>query len=108
METRWYLCAESDHPFTNEYLAHIIGEQYPEEVYPDKLCADGRTRNLYGCPRGYADVQRAAEAVPDYNLKLAVFQQTLAGDIIRYELWKKPVQKKVKRQNYLRAIHRTL
>lgn len=41
MKTTWYLWAVDDDPTTNDYLVGVIGEQNPELLHQDELCADG-------------------------------------------------------------------
>lgn len=113
MSTTWYLWPVNNDPVTNEYLAKAIGEQNPECEYRDKLCADGKKRNLFRCPAGYENVQTAMAAIPKFNLKLEVFKEDDIGTgaksaerIIRYDLWKMPVQKTVQATSFLRSRRR--
>ncbi|HVB19760.1 MAG TPA: hypothetical protein VNF51_00515 [Candidatus Paceibacterota bacterium] len=97
---RWYLYAINNDPATNEYLAKIIGEQNQECEHREKLCIDKKRRDLWECPRGYADVRRAIAAIPQFNLKIEVFKEKSNDIITRYDLWKRSVQKK--------SLHATL
>jgi hypothetical protein len=104
MKTKWYLWAVNDDPMTNQYLVQVIGEQYPDELYRDKLCADGERRNLFGVSEwGNADVRRAVAAVHEFNLKLGVFRESEGAAIVRYELWRQPVRKAARQQSYMCA-----
>jgi hypothetical protein len=105
--TIWYLWAIKDDPTTNEYLAHVIGEQYPDSACRDKLCSDGVRRNLYRCPPGaYAKVQSAIAGVSVYNLKLEVFRETAGGEIAQYNLWKHSVRKRARSTRLMGGVHR--
>jgi len=88
--------AVNDNPATNGYLVKIIGEQNSEYLYPDKLCADGKKRNLFRCPKGYENVQSAISAMKAFNLKFEVFKEDSEDVIVRYVLWKRAVQKSAK------------
>ncbi|MFI5260568.1 MAG: hypothetical protein ACHQU0_02120 [Candidatus Paceibacteria bacterium] len=89
MATIWYLWATNDNPPTNEYLVKVIGESNGEELFSEKRCADGTKRNLFRCPKGYANVQSAIAAHQEFNLKFEVFKKEDTEDaIIRYVLWK--------------------
>lgn len=104
METRWYLWAVNDDPMTNQYLVRVVGEQNPENVYEDKLCADGKKRNLFLCPKGYANVLSALSAISEFNLKLEVFKESTEDSISRFDLWKKSVRKAKRKAMYHRHI----
>lgn len=93
MKTTWYLWAKHDDPATNEYFVQVIGEQNPEYLHKDKLCADGKKRNLFECPKGYENVKSAISAIRQFHLKFEVFQENIAGVISRYDLWKKRARK---------------
>ncbi len=96
MSTIWYLWPVDNDPVTNEYFAKGIGEQNPECERRDVLCADGKKRNLFSCPKGYADVRTAAAAISKFNLKFEVYKEegeSLATDLpTRFDLWKKSVR----------------
>lgn len=92
-ETTWYLWARHDDPATNEYLAKVIGEQNSEYWHSDKLCADGKKRNLCRCPKGYANVQSAISAIAKFDLKIEIFQENAEDVISRYDLWKPSARK---------------
>ncbi|MDE2173427.1 MAG: hypothetical protein KGJ31_02405 [Patescibacteria group bacterium] len=102
--TVWYLWAIDDDPRTNEYLVKIIGEQNSENLYRDKLCADGVRRNLFRCPKGYSNIRSALVAIPEFNLKTEVFKEGAGEAIVRYDLWKKRVQKSSRQSALLKAI----
>jgi hypothetical protein len=104
MATTWYLWAMNDNPRTNEYLVKVIGEQNQEYLYADKLCADGRRRNLFRCPKGYANVQSTISALKDFNLKFEVFKEDIEDVIVCYLLWKKSVQKAAKAMRLNKAL----
>lgn len=94
MGTVWYLWAVKDDPVTNEYLAKVIGEQNPESECRDRPCADGKKRNLYRCPMGYSNVQKALSAISKFNLKIEVFKEEIERVIVRYDLWKQQSRRK--------------
>ena len=100
--TAWYLWAVNDDPMTNQYLVKVIGEQNPEAMYTDKLCADGRRRNLFRCPTGYANVRSALTALQEFNLKVEVFKEDAGEVIARYDLWKRRVRKAARHSVLLR------
>ena len=102
MGTAWYLWAVNDHPMTNGYLAKVIGEQNPEYECRDKICADGIRRNLYRCPMGYTNVQKALAAIPALKLKVEVFREDDRDVVMRYDLWKQQARKRARRS---RALH---
>ncbi len=104
MDTRWYLWSRNDNGWTNEFLARVIGEQYPEAECRNVLCSDGVRRNLYRCPSGYQEVRRAIANVDLFNLKLEVFQETSGGEIVQYDLWKQEVRKKARRTRQMKSI----
>lgn len=95
----WYLWARNNDPATNEYLAHVIGEQNPECEHRDMLCADEKRRNLWECPAGYENVRTATAALSKFSLKLEVFKQNREGKfadmVIRFDLWKAESRKAV-------------
>ncbi len=104
----WYLHAVSDHPPTNNYLVRVIGEQNSNSEYlrVGKVCADGKPRNLFTCPRGYLDVKRAIAAISEYGLNLEVFKEEITDVIVHFDLWKQGVRKKALHANLGRGIHR--
>lgn len=104
--TAWYLCAKNDHPPTMKYLVQVVGEQNIECLHKDRKCADGKTRNLFRCPNGYADVQRVIVAIPEYGLKVEVFSEEIPYVITRFELWKPLVRKRKMHATLKRGIHR--
>lgn len=95
-KTVWYLWAVDNDPTTNEYLAKVIGEQNPEYLCSDKSCADGKDRNLFWCPQGYENVKSAIAAIEPFGLKIEVFREEVEDVVVRYDLWKKQVQKKAR------------
>lgn len=100
----WYLWAKNGDPVTNEYFVKVIGEQNPEYGFAKRLCADGRKRNLFMCPDGYANVQDATTAISKFNLKMEVFKQEIDDRIVRYDLWKQKPRKRACRS----AVHRKM
>lgn len=96
MKTKWYLWAVNDDPRTNDYLVGVIGQQEMEYLHTKKLCADDTRRNLFECPRGYADVRSAVAAVSQQNLKLEVFKEDASGVLVRFDLWKNGARKALK------------
>lgn len=104
--TTWYLHAKKDHPPTNKYLVQVIGEQNIECLHKDKKCADRKTRNLFRCPRGYADVQSVLEAVLEYGLKVEVFSEEIPYVITRFDLWKPAVRKRKMHATFKRGLRR--
>lgn len=96
MGTIWYLWAVNDDPVTNQYLVQVIGEQHSEELYKDKLCADGNKRNLFGCPAGYMNVRSALAAISKFNLKIGVFKEDIGGRVVRYDLWKQQSRRRAR------------
>jgi hypothetical protein len=96
----WYLWAVNDDPPTNEYLAKIIGEGNEECASANKLCADGQRRNLFKCPKGYANVRSAIAAIPAFDLKVEVFKEEVEDVIAFYNLWKIGVKKAAKAKRY--------
>jgi hypothetical protein len=107
METAWYLWAVDNDPATNEYLVQVIGEQNPEELHKDKLCADGARRNLFRCPAGYANVRSALTAMSRFNLKIDVFQESVGGSVARYDLWKASARRAARESNLLNSVRRS-
>ena len=97
MSTIWYLWPRDNDPRSNEHFVQIVGEQNTENECRDKTCADGVSRNLFRCPKGYADVQTAIAAMSRFDLKFEVFKQDSAGagaeKVVRYDLWKKEVRR---------------
>jgi len=105
MGTVWYLWAVNDDPNTNEYLVKVIGEQNPECVCADRLCADGEKRNLYRCPAGYANVRSALAAVRALKwMKIEVFKEEIERVIVRYDLWKQKSRRRAHRSVTYRKI----
>lgn len=106
--TTWYLHAVNDHPPTNNYLVRVIGEQNSnsEYLHIGKMCADGKARNLFACPRGYLDVQSAIAAIPEYGLKVEVFKEEITDVIVRFELWKQDTRKNALHTNLRRGLRR--
>ena len=104
--TTWYLWAVNDDPRTNECLVKIIGEGNEENLYPNKLCADGERRNLFRCPRGYRNVRSALSALAPFNLKIEVFKEEIEDVIVLYNLWKKTMQKKAQAKRAIFASRR--
>lgn len=96
MKTVWYLWAVNNHPPTNQYMVHVIGEGNEEYLSKDKLCADGKKRDLFMCPMGYVNVQNAISVIQEFSLKMEVFKEDPKDVITRFDLWKKIVQKKAK------------
>lgn len=94
MKTMWYLWAVHNHPPTNQYLVHVIGEGNEENLFSNKLCADGKKRDLFMCPMGYTNVQNAISAIQEFSLKIEVFKEDIKDVITRYDLWKKSARKK--------------
>ncbi len=91
----WYLHSADDEPKTNAYLVQVIGESNMENAWRG-TCADGKLRNLYGCPNGWRDVRRAVAAIREFNLKLEVFKKEGDSAPMRFDLWKSSVKKKAK------------
>jgi len=102
METVWYLCAVNNNPEANEYIVKVIGEQNSEYLCKDRLCTDGKERNLFKCPLGYVNVRSAIAAVSKFNLKIDVFKESTERAISKYDLWKPSVRKAA----YRSIIHR--
>ncbi len=103
MKTVWYIGAVNDDPATNQYLVQVIGEQNQEYLHADKLCADGKKRNLFRCPDGYASVLKAVAAIAKYKLKFEVFQENIEDAIVRYDLWKPSARKAARRSRFTKA-----
>ena len=103
MGTIWYLWAINNDPVTNGYLVKVIGEQNPECEYKDKLCADGKRRDLFQCPMGYENVQKALTAISEFGLKVEVFKEGKNG-VVRYDLWKPHSRKKARQMAHRRII----
>ncbi|MEK7139804.1 MAG: hypothetical protein AAB805_00605 [Patescibacteria group bacterium] len=103
---KWYLWAVNDDPDTNKYFVEVIGKQNLECTHDGKKCTDGKRRNLFECPRGYADVQRAIAAIPEFNLKVEVFQEEHEDSVVRYDLWKVHVRRRALHANLGRGVHR--
>ena len=112
MSATWYLHPVNGDPDTNKYLVKVIGEQNPESELRDKLCADGVKRNLFRCPSGFTNVRTALAAIPEFNLKLEVFKESVEGTnakgITRFVLWKKSVRRKLNQNRYLGGRRRPL
>ena len=106
--TIWYVWSVNDDPVTNQYLVQVVGEQNPEYLHTDKLCADGKRRNLFRCPKGYADVLKAITAIAEYGLKIEVFQENIDGVITRYDLWKSLVRKAARYGRFTKARTRNV
>jgi len=87
-----------------KYLVQVVGEQNGEYVHLEKRCADGVTRKLFECPRGYSDVKIAVAAISEYNLKIEVFEEEIEGIIIRFDLWKRAVRKRKIHANLRRGV----
>ncbi len=104
MATIWYLWAIGDDQPTNEYIAKVVGDQYTEHEHKDKLCADGKRRNLFECPRGYDNVKSAISGISEYGLKLEVFKEDIEDVVVQYELWKKPVRKTARARKFLKGF----
>lgn len=102
----WYLWAVDDDPKTNEYVVKIIGEGNEENLCPNKLCADGKRRNLFRCPEGYMDVRSAISALAVYDLKIEVFKESVEDVIVLYSLWKQTVRKKAKAKRSILSLRR--
>ena len=110
MATIWYLWAVNNDPRTSEYIAReIIGGQEVEvHECPNKPCARGVRRNLYRCPKGYADVQSALAAIQKFSLHIEVFKEEVGESksrcrkVTRFDLWKGPVRKKARLSYLLR------
>ncbi|MEK7531345.1 MAG: hypothetical protein AAB545_00205 [Patescibacteria group bacterium] len=106
MKTNWYLRAVDDDPTTNDYLVGVIGEQNPELLHKDMLCADGKRRNFFECPNGYPDVRRAFRAISRFNLRIHAFKQEPNQPIVRFTLHDRDVEIKTHRSHYLRGVRR--
>jgi len=104
MGTIWYLWAINDDPATNEYLAKVVGEQNPEYECSDRLCADGKKRDLYRCPMGYTNVQKALAAISKFKLKIEVFKEEVERVIVRYDLWKQQSRRRASRSATYRKM----
>ena len=109
--TTWYLWPVNNDPATNEYIAQGITEQRPECERRDVLCADGERRNLYRCPKGYADVRTAVAALRRFNLKFEVFKaesESLTTDLpTQFDLWKSSVRNSARTSALLSRFRNT-
>lgn len=101
----WYLNAADDEPRTNAYLVQVVGESNMENAWTG-VCADGRPRDLYECPNGWADVRKAIAAVREFGLKLEVFKKEGDSVPMRFDLWKQPILKKAKRHKRSALMHK--
>lgn len=102
----WYLNSVDDDPRTNAYLVQVIGESNMENAWRG-TCADGKPRNLYECPNGWADVKRAIVAICQFRLRIAIFKKDGDSAPMRFDLWKQSVQKKAKRHRRSALMLRT-
>ncbi len=107
MSTRWFLWAINDDPRTNEYLASMIGPQYPEAAHLDVRCADNARRNLWECRHGYLQVKIALTARTIFHLHLEVFAKEGDGPTVQWNLWKPELRRRARQKRILRSKVRT-
>lgn len=100
MEIKWYIWPTDACPRTNQYVVQVINEQNPEYAHTSKLCADGVERDMFECPNGYSDVRKAVSAIEEYNLRFEVFVQRDEGLPVRYNLWKRSVQREARKKKF--------
>jgi hypothetical protein len=101
MENKWYIWPTDACPRTNNYVVQVIHEQNPEYAHSSKLCADKVERDMFECPNGYSDVRKAISAIGEYHLRFEIFVQRGDNLPVRYNLWKRSVQKEARKKKLL-------
>ena len=104
MPEQWFLWAVNDDPRTNEYLADLIGHQYPDAEHHNISCADNARRNLWECHQGYRQVRSAIAASTTYRLRFEVFRKTGDGPVVQWNLWKPELKRRARHTRQRRMI----